>query len=387
MNRFKSIDVVRGLVMIIMALDHVRELMHVSALTQSPTDLTTTTPILFFTRWITYLCAPVFVFLSGTSAYLSLQKKKNIAASRFYMIKRGLWLMLFDLIVMNFILYFDVQFHTVLFSVLACIGFGFILLGVLFQLPTKLLGVIGLGIIITHGLYGMYTTELNDITQSVLNPLLTLSVIPLSAGKLFIVAYPPLPWFGIMLLGFSFGKMILSDFGKRDRQLVLIGLSTIACFLFIRLLNGYGDQQPWSVQKDLLTTLLSFFNVSKYPPSLLFSLITLGIMFLLWGVAKRFNPLLQNTLSVYGKVPLFYYVIHFLLIHLITLVVLRWQGIAFADLNFATSTFGRPTDQLTGVGLSTIFVIWIFVVALLYLPCKWYWKYKQTHQNLLTTYF
>lgn len=387
MKRIASIDIIRGIVMVIMALDHVRDLMHVDALTQSPTDLTTTTPILFLTRLITYLCAPVFVFLAGSSAYLSFQKNKDVASSRLYMIKRGIWLIFLDLVIMNFILYFDVQFHTILFSVVASIGFGFILLGMLLHLPSMVLGIIGLIIIVVHGVYGIYNNELSETVKSLLNPFFTLSVVPFSSGKLFIVAYPPIPWLGIMLIGFSFGKMFLRNHPKRNRQFALIGITAIVIFIFIRLLNVYGDQQPWSAQKDTITTFLSFINISKYPPSLTFTLVTIGLMFLLFGIANRLNPQIQKKLSVYGKVPLFYYIIHFLLIHLITLLVLRLQGIEFADMDFATSTFGRPRDKVTGVDLSMIYIIWAFVVALLYFPCNWFWQYKQTHNNFLTKYF
>lgn len=387
MKRVASIDIVRGIVMVIMALDHVRDLMHVDALTQSPTDLTTTTPILFLTRWITYLCAPVFVFLAGTSAYLSFQKIKDVASSRLHMIKRGLWLVFLDLVIMNFILYFDVQFHTVLFSVVASIGFGFILLGFLLHLPSQTLAIIGSIILIGHGLYGIYNNELSETVQSVLNSFFTLSVFPFFSSKLFIVAYPPIPWFGIMLIGFSFGRFFIRDQEKRNKQLIKIGLTMMIGFVLLRYLNSFGDPQKWYLQKDIITTLLSFFNISKYPPSLSFTLVTLGIMFFLLGITNRFNPQIQKILSVYGKVPLFYYVIHFLLIHLITLLVLRLQGIEFAEMDFTTSTFGRPRDKVTGVDLSMIYIIWAFVVTLLYLPCKLYWQYKQTHRNFLTRYF
>lgn len=387
MKRISSIDIIRGLVMVIMALDHVRDLMHVNALTQSPTDLATTTPLLFITRWITYLCAPVFVFLAGTSAYLSFQKNKDVASSRFHMIKRGLWLMLLDLVIMNFILYFDVQFHTILFSVVASIGFGFILLGLLLNLSSLALGALGSIILIGHGLYGMYNAEFGETAKSILNPFLTLSVFPFSTAKLFIVAYPPITWLGIMLIGFSFGKMFAHDHVKRNKQFITIGLTTIAVFILLRYLNIYGDPQQWAFQKDGMTTLLSFLNVSKYPPSLLFTLVTLGCMFLLLGVADRFNSSVQRILIVYGRVPLFYYVVHFLLIHFITLIMLRLQGVPFSNMDFATSTFGRPRNTETGVPLWMIIILWSTVVAMLYLPCKWYWQYKQNNRNFLTRYF
>jgi len=147
LKHINAIDVTRGIVMIIMALDHVRDLMHVDSIAQSPTNLQTTTPILFFTRWITYLCAPTFVFLAGTSAYVSFQKKNNAAQSRAFLLKRGLYLILLELIVVNFALFFDVAYHTIIFEVIATIGFGFIMLGLLLNATVKLIGAIGLIII------------------------------------------------------------------------------------------------------------------------------------------------------------------------------------------------------------------------------------------------
>jgi uncharacterized membrane protein len=281
MKRENSIDIVRGIVMIIMALDHVRDLMHVDALTQSPTDLATTTPILFFTRWITHLCAPIFVFLAGTSVFLSLKSKNNLAATRQHLIKRGFWLVLLEFTIVNFGLFFDIGFHTLLFEVIATIGFGFILLGLLLKIPTKQLGILGLIIIFCHNIFPLIPFAEGSLLKTILAPFFNLTVIPLFAGKVFVVGYPPIPWLGIMLVGFASGRFFEKEKSERKKLFVKIGLGSLGLFTLIRFINIYGDPALWSVQKNALFTFLSFMNLTKYPPSLVFCLVTLGILFLL----------------------------------------------------------------------------------------------------------
>ncbi|MNX49551.1 Acyltransferase family protein [compost metagenome] len=381
MKRENSIDIVRGIVMIIMALDHVRDLMHVDALTQSPTDLTTTTPILFFTRWITHLCAPIFVFLAGTSVYLSLKSKNNIAEMRKHLIKRGFWLVLLEFTIVNFGLFFDIGFHTLLFEVIATIGFGFILLGLLLKIPTKQLGILGLIIIFCHNIFPLIPFAEGSLLKTILAPFFNLTVIPLFAGKVFVVGYPPIPWLGIMLVGFASGRFFEKEKSERKKLFVKIGLGSLGLFTLIRFINIYGDPALWSVQKNALFTFLSFMNLTKYPPSLLFCLVTLGILFLLLAFADQFNSGIRKVTSVYGKVPLFYFVVHFYVIHVLTLVMLLFQGFNWSQFEFATGTFGRPENLKSGVSLLAIYLIWMSVVTILYKPCIWFGKYKTRNSH------
>ena len=376
MKRENSIDIVRGIVMIIMALDHVRDLMHVDALTQSPTDLATTTPILFFTRWITHLCAPIFVFLAGTSVYLSLKSKNNLAETRQHLIKRGFWLLLLEFTVVNFGLFFDIGFHTLLFQVIGAIGFGFISLGLLLKIPAKQLGMLGLLIIFCHNLLPLIPFTEGSIMKVVLAPFFSPIVIPLYAGKVFIMGYPPIPWLGIMLVGFATGLFFQREPSERKKLFVKIGLALLGLFALLRFINIYGDPALWSLQKNEIFTFLSFMNVTKYPPSLLFCLVTLGILFLLLALADQFNSGIKKITSVYGKVPLFYFVIHFYVIHVLTLVMLLLQGFNWSQFEFATGTFGRPKGLESGLPLLSIYLIWISVVAILYKPCVWFGEYK-----------
>lgn len=379
MNRIKSIDIVRGIVMVIMALDHVRDLLHIDALTQSPTDMATTTPVLFFTRFITHLCAPTFVFLAGTSAYISLKSKNNIAETRKHLIKRGLWLILLEFTVVNFGLFFDPGFHTLIFEVIGAIGVGFIILGLLLKLPAKQIGIIGLVIIFCHNLVPAIPFAENSLVKTILTPLFGRSGYPFG-GRVLFIGYPPIPWLGIMLTGFAAGKLFEREQEKRKQLFIRIGIISLLLFVVIRFINIYGDALPWSSQKTATLTFLSFMNVTKYPPSLLFCLVTLGIMFLLLAFSEQFGDRFKNIVTVYGKVPLFYFIVHFYFIHIITLAVLFMQGFSWAQLEFTSNTFGRPKDVESGLPLWAIYLIWIGVVIIMYKPCRWFGQYKATHK-------
>jgi uncharacterized membrane protein len=284
----------------------------VSSITQSPTNLATTTPLLFFTRWITYLCAPSFVFLAGTSVYLSFKKKSNAAESRAFLIRRGLWLMVLEFTVVNFGLYFDLGFHTLLFEVIAAIGFGFVVLGLLIRLSPRTVGIIGLIILLGYGLFFMIPFGDGSVVRAVLAPLFGPNAFQLTSGTTFIMGYPPIPWLGVMLVGFAAGPWFEWEEGRRKSLFLKIGTGALLLFVIVRFVNGYGEFVPWSLQKDGVYTFLSFMNVTKYPPSLLFCSVTLGIMFLILGFAEKARNQLVNMVSVYGRVPMFYFLGAFL---------------------------------------------------------------------------
>jgi uncharacterized membrane protein len=380
MKRIYSIDIVRGIVMIIMALDHVRDLMHVSSITQSPTNLETTTPMLFFTRWITYLCAPTFVFLAGSSAYLSVRKSSNILSSRRFLLKRGVYLVFLEFIIVNFALFFDPAYHTLLFEVIAAIGFGFIILGLSINASPKTIGIMGLLIIFFHELVLMLPLPGNSLIKTTLSILFAQGAFPFS-NRVFVMAYPPIPWLGIMLVGYASGKFFERPVEQRKSLFIKIGLSALCLFIIIRYLNFYGDPIKWTIQKSNVFTFLSFMNIAKYPPSLLFCLVTLGIMFIMLALAEGARHQLVKIAAVYGKVPLFYFIVHFFLIHLIMLAMLFMQGFHWEQMDFASGSFGRPKGLHSGVGLWAIYLLWIGVVVLLYWPCKWFGNYKAKHRQ------
>jgi uncharacterized membrane protein len=375
MQRINSIDIARGLVMIIMALDHTRDLLHTDAIIQSPTNLATTTPVLFFTRWITHLCAPSFVFLSGTSAWLS-ARKGDAGESRRWLFKRGIFLVVLELTLVNFSLWYDIHFRSIIFQVIAAIGFGFIGLGLMYKLPLKTLGVIGLSIICLHDLLLLIPMTSNTALQlagawSFGGGLVKLGNVTL------ILSYPVLPWFGLMLAGFACGRLFGSPIEVRKKQLRRIGLIALGLFILLRAANVYGDRAPWSVQKSPIFTFMSFMNVSKYPPSLLYTLVTLGLLFLFLSFIDGKESVFTRIATVYGKVPMFYYLIHWNLIHLLMLAMVFLQGFHADQLVFGTFQFGRPPNS--GISLPWVYLVWLCVVAALYPMCIWYGRYKSLH--------
>ena len=367
--------------MVIMALDHVRDLMHVNSIAQSPTNLETTSPILFFTRWVTYLCAPTFVFLAGTSVFLAVKQAHHASEIRNFLFKRGFYLLMLEFIVVNFALFFDPGYHTLLFEVIAAIGFGFIMLGLLIIVPTNTIGIIGLLIIFCHNLISFLPQPENSLLKGTLTLLFNLGAFPVFTNKVFVMAYPPIPWLGIMLVGFAAGKFFAWDSAQRRSLFLKIGVGALVLFSIIRVINVYGDPLPWATQKDSVYTFLSFMNVAKYPPSLAFCLVTLGIMFLMLALSERAKNIWTALFSVYGRVPLFYFLAHFLFIHLLLLGLLLLQGFSWSQLEFASGTFGRPKGVASGVALWLIYFIWIGVVVVLYKPCQWFgqWKAENTY--------
>lgn len=363
--------------MVIMTLDHVRDMMHTNAISQNPTNLATTTPALFFTRWITHLCAPTFVFLAGASAYL-LFKEKGPEHSRIFLLKRGLWLIVIEFTVVNFALWFDIRFRTLIFEVIAAIGFGFVIVSFLLKLSSTKVGLIGLVIIVFHGLIRSIPFPDGSLIQKIVAPFFAPSTFPIG-NSFFIIGYPPIPWLGIMLLGFGFGSWFRKTENEMRKYFLRAGIVALVLFVAIRFLNFYGDL-PWSTQKNALFTFLSFNNITKYPPSLLFVLCMIGITFLILSLSSTPRKL-EHIFLTYGKVPFFYFVLHLYLIHGITLLMLLLQGFSWSDLNFGPFALGRPTAP-SGIELWAVYVVWIAVVVVLYWPCKWYANFKANHKHL-----
>lgn len=366
--RIHSIDRVRGFVMLLMALDHIRDLMHIGSLSGDPTDLSATTPALFLTRWVTHLCAPTFVLLSGASAYLSLQKRGDIGAARRFLISRGLWLVILEFTVVNFGIWFDVHFEVFLLQVIAAIGLGFVVLGALLTWNPKILGIIGVGIV-----------ALQHVFSSTTSHLFVPGLIPLGENHNLLVGYPPIPWIAILLVGFGCGRWFEHTRLDRRRLFAIVGLVCIGLFVVLRTLNVYGDPAPWSIQQNGLFTCLSFINVTKYPPSLLFDLLMLGWMFLLLSLAECAGNRMTAVLEVYGRVPLFYYLWHWYLIHPLLFIVLFAQGFSPADFRFGFN-FGRP-EGTSGLELWAVYLLWLGVIAALYPVCRWYDQYKQRNRK------
>lgn len=375
-DRIHSVDIVRGLVMVLMALDHTRDLLHVDSLKGDPTDLSNTTPALFLARWITHLCAPSFVFLSGVSTFLSIQKSDDRAASAKFLIKRGLWLVLLEFTVVTFGIWFDPGFHVFLFQVIGAIGVGFIVMGMLLNLQPTVHLLSGLLIIFFHPFVPEFIPA---SVRDIVSPLFSFSFIQAGPNTSLLIGYPPIPWLGIMLAGYGSGRLFSAGGKSKHTQFLKIGLLLIVLFGVFRFFNLYGDPRPWAIQKNGLFTAFSFLNVSKYPPSPLFSALMLGILFILLWLTTQIPSKVARMLITYGRVPLFYYLLHWYLIHILLFVVLFFQGYRPADLEFGFN-FGRPSDG-GGLPLPWVCVIWLGVVAVLYPACKIYSQYKLSHRE------
>lgn len=385
-QRINSIDIVRGIVMLIMPLDHICDLLHIDSLTQSPTDLSTTTPLLFFSRWITHFCAPIFVFLAGTSAQRFLAKQQNISVAKNYLLKRGTYLIILEFLVVNFLIYFDPAFHNQLFEVIAAIGFGFICLAIMLRLDQKIITLLGLFIVFLHGLFPLIPFGEQTLLKSILSPLFGPSAVPLTDDRILIIAYAPLPWLGIMLLGFATGSLYELEQSLRLKKLLRLGAVSILLFFVFRVMNSYGDPSKWSTQANEVYTVLSFLNVSKYPPSLLFCLMTLGLMLLALAYFEKTRNRVSDFALVFGRVPLFFFLLHFLAIHLLLIAVLLFQGFSWQELSFSSGNFGRPKNVPSGVTLAYVLLIWPILIIALYPICKWFGSIKQRNKSWWVSY-
>ncbi|MBT1704212.1 DUF1624 domain-containing protein [Chryseosolibacter indicus] len=376
LNRVQSIDLLRGVVMIIMALDHVRDYFHADAFFYNPLDLEKTSIALFFTRWITHLCAPVFVFLAGTSAFLVGNKKGKAELSAF-LLKRGLWLIVLEFTVINFAWFFNAEFPLLALTVIWALAIGMIVLSVAIYIPFKLL--LALGFVLVAGHNFLDSIHIKEGFGSSLTWSLLHEQGGFALGHFFVfVGYPIIPWTGIMILGYCFGNFYKPTFDatRRKRLLLTIGLLMIVSFCILRLLNVYGDPFPWQSQGNVLYTFLSFLNVTKYPPSLLYTLITLGPAFIFLSFSENYNGRISQYVISLGRVPMFYYITHLYLIHIIAVVAALATGFDISDMVFNTWVTDSPNLKRYGFNLGVVYFVWIAVVLLLYPLCLWYDRYK-----------
>lgn len=385
-KRINSIDVTRGLVMVIMALDHVRDFMHTTSMSASPTNLQTTTTLLFMTRWITHLCAPTFVFLSGVSAYISFRRSTSFSETRSFLLKRGIWLVILEFTFVNFALWFDIHFRFMIMEVISAIGLSFIVLSFLLKMPALTIGILGLILIFSHDLLAIVSVPQNQIITFISAILFRPTLLQISPSFSAYTAYPLTPWLGIMLVGFSSGVFFEMPVEKRTRIFLRTGFVALGMFTVIRFINIYGDPVKWEVQKNAVFTFLSFINTTKYPVSLLFILLFAGITFLLLYISEKVSNSFTAILSVYGKTPLFYFVIHLFIIHSLMFVMLYLQGFSGSDFLFGAFNNGRPKTG-GGISLGIIYLVWLGVVVSLYPLCKWFGRYKSEHpENGLLRY-
>ena len=381
MKRLESVDVVRGAIMILMALDHTRDFFGMPG--DNPTNLTRASAALFLTRWLTHFCAPVFFLLTGTGAYLS-PRKRSIGALSSFLFTRGLWLIVLELTLARCFAYqFNVDYRVTMLLVLWALGWSMIALSALVHLPTTAVAVFGIAMIATHNLLDPVRLA-NPIFAILHGPAIVLN----TPTHLVFASYPLIPWVGVTAAGFALGQIYEWAPERRRAFLLRTGLLLIAAFIALRAINVYGDPARWKAQPSTLFTVLSFLNTTKYPPSLLFLLMTLGPAFLaLRAVDEATARLLRPALAL-GRVPMFYYVVHFALIHLLAVVV-AYVGFHDARSPFESTDLARyPFTPPAGWGFSLpiVYAIWIGVVVSLYPLCRWFADLKQRRRDPWLSY-
>ena len=377
-NRVQSIDLLKGLVMVIMALDHCRDYVHADARIFDPTDPLHTTGAIYFTRWITHFCAPVFSFLAGTSAFM-VGRRKPVSELSGFLFKRGIWLIFIEFTIINFAWFFDPLFHNPSLVTIWSLGISMIVLAGLVYLPQNIILAFSLTLIFGHNLFDGVRLE-GNVLWAILH---RFEVFPLSHTYRFNVFYPVIPWVAVMSLGYCFGSFYESSIqgAKRKRALNFIGLAVIALFILVRYINIYGDVRPWTHYDTLGQTLMSFLNPNKYPPSLLYILMTLGPALIFLANSEDLQGRVVNFFSTFGRVPFFYYILHIYLIHFIAMMLAQYSGFGWRSMINTQWVTEAPELKGYGFSLPVVYVVWIGVIISLYPLCKKFDRYKMSRKE------
>lgn len=377
-KRIGSLDLLKGLVIIFMALDHTRDYFHADSFLFSPTNPEKTDFILYFTRWITHYCAPVFSLLAGTSAYLVGRRKSKKALSAF-LLKRGLWLIFVELIIVNFAWSFNPAFTSFGLLVIWSLGISMIFLAALIHLPLKAILVFSLVVIFGHNLLDGISFDGNFLWDIIHNQ----GRFELFDGIIIRVGYPIVPWIGVMSLGYYIGQFYDKAVAAKERQkgFVTVGLSVIALFFIIRSINEYGNPQDWSDYGSFLPTMYSFMNPSKYPPSLSYLLMTLGPTFILLGITEGAKGKVVNFVSTFGRVPFFFYIIHIYVIHLLAMGLAELTGFGWEAMILEGFVSVQGHLKGFGVSLGYVYLVWVGIILALYPLCFRFSTYKMNHKE------
>ncbi len=386
-QRIASIDIMRGIVMVLMALDHTRDFFHNDALIFDPSDPARTSVALFITRFITHFCAPTFVLLTGTAIYLQAQRKTKPELSQ-YLLTRGFILVVMEVTLISFAWFFDVQLHVHGFQVIGVIGVSMLVMAGLIYLPYNAILISSLVIICGHNLLDGVHGSRGTLLSFIWSFLHEQSFFPYGGDRAFFIRYPLLPWLSIMMLGYTLGKLFVPEAEPfyRFKQLTRFGLLAIGAFFVLRLTNIYGDHFPWYAWVTNRQTALAFFVLEKYPPSLQYILITIGPVLIALAFIEKYQSKWQNPFRLFGSVPMFYYIAHLYLIHglLLLAIIVTGGNPAMAVINFAAPGFTPPPG--TGIDLIGTYAIWAGVVLVLYPLCLWYSKVKASHPSSLLRY-
>ena len=382
-ERIDAIDILRGLIMVLMALDHTRHFLTNAHF--NPLDIDKTTPALFLTRWITHYCAPLFVLLSGISTWLSLQRGGNPALQSRLLLQRGVLLIFLELLWVGPLGWdFGVVRHEIGVGVLWAIGWSMLVLALLVRLPLWVAGVFGLLTVSLHNLTDGISADTLGVFSGVWKILHQGGAVELPLGWTLNAYYPLIPWVGVMALGFAMAPWLNQPHQQRQAFLMRTGLALTLGFVLLRLGNLYGDSRTWAAGVDDIHTLMSFVHCTKYPPSLHYLLMTLGPGLMLLSLLEKLNTRSWNGLRVFGQVPLFFYLIHLPLLHALAALTdygrygqAAWQF----GWPWVSATVVAPEDH--GFGLLIVYLFCLFVLTLLYPLCKRYQRYKVSHSGWL----
>lgn len=398
-GRLSEIDVLRGLVIVLMALDHVRDYTHSLAFAFDPLDAGRTTPLIYATRWITHLCAPTFVLLAGVSSWLQLERGKTKRALSWLLFTRGLWLIALELTVLSFGWSFGFP-YLLFMQVIWAIGWSMIILAGLVWAPRLVVLALGVAIMTGHNLLDSVAAEQFGAAGMMWTALHEGGPVFADGRPLALFAYPILPWAGMMAFGYGLGRVFSAPAAKRDRMLLALGVAMLAFFFVLRGFNLYGDAGvagragpfgaliPWREQPTVTAMIMAFLNVQKYPPSLMYALVTLGAVFTMWPLLARLRGPVAAVLATFGAAPFLFYVVHIYLVHLIAIAANAVMGRDVGGMfNYLVNVFVAP-EKLQGLGFSLPYVygLWVLVVALLYPLCAKWAALKRTRRDWWLSY-
>ncbi len=378
-SRVHSVDIVRGTVMVLMALDHVRD--YVTNVRIRPEDLSRASVALFATRWVTHFCAPAFFLLAGVGIGISMGRGRSSAHMSRLLLTRGLWLVFLDLTVSAMGWQFGFNLLPAFALVIWALGWSMIVMAALVHAPRGVIASVSLAAIALHNLLdGLAPEALGRFA-----PLWRFVHVPGFAipGTLFI-GYPLVPWFAVMALGYVLAPIYEWAPARRHRVLVWSGALATASFVALRLVNGYGNPAPWSALRTPALTVAAFLNVNKYPPSLQFLLMTLGPILVGLAYAEGLRGRVAGWLSVYGRVPLFYYIGHIYVAHAVAIVLGLAQSGELRRFPVVSDPASIP--PWFGVPLWGVYLCWIAVVLLMYVPCRWFARLKQERSDWWLAY-
>jgi uncharacterized membrane protein len=394
--RVNAVDLLRGIVMVIMLLDHTREFTHRDFLNFDPADLTRTHTLLFFTRWVTHFCAPVFVFLAGTGAYMQTLRGKTKPELARFLITRGLWLIVLELTIIRVIVWFNLDFHfAFMLQVIWVIGVAMILLAALLYLPLRAVAIASLAVIALHNLLdGVRVQGFSAPGQPLWGAGRALWLLLHQQGMIFLtpdvyglILYPLIPWVAVLTAGYGFGVVYEWEPERRQRFLIRLGTGLLIGFVVLRAVNVYGDPSRWSKQKNVWFTVLSFLNVTKYPPSLLFLLLTLGAASLALPWFERRPPnMVGRVMITFGRVPLFFYLGQWLTVHGLAVLASLLAGKPIGWLFVTPLAQPRPNPGNLGFSLWMVYALWLLGLLLLYPLCRWFAELKRHHRDWWLSY-